>query len=83
MPGHESERVLELACAPGNVHAQPLADTRVDQPRTHDQVGDHDEHAHEVVGAHHLGARVRLEGAKDVILGTVRETVEQQINAQQ
>lgn len=53
---HECQRVLELAGAAHDVHAQPLADARVDQPRAQDQIGGHDGHAHEVVGAHHLGA---------------------------
>lgn len=83
MSAHERERVLELAGAARDVHAQPLADAGVDEPGAEDQVCDHDGHAHEVVGAHHLGARVRLESGEDVILGTVREAVEQQIDAQQ
>lgn len=80
---HECQRVLELAGAAHDVHAQPLADARVDQPGAQDQVRGHDGHAHEIVGAHHLGARVGLEGAEDVVLRAVREAVEQEVDAQQ
>lgn len=80
---HEGQRVLELAGAAGDVHAEPLADARVDQPGAQDEVRGHDGHAHEVVSAHHLGARVGLEGAEDVVLRAVGEAVEQEVNAQQ
>lgn len=83
VPGHEAERGLELARGPGDVHAEVLADARVDEPGAEDEVGGRDGGAHEVVGAHHLRARVGLEGAEDVVLGAVGEAVEQEVDAEE
>ena len=80
---HELEGLAELAGATGDVHAEPLADAGLDEPGAEDQVGGGDGGAHEVVGAHHLGARVGLEGAEDVVLGAVGKAVEQQVDGQQ
>ncbi|KAK5631995.1 hypothetical protein RRF57_007709 [Xylaria bambusicola] len=81
MSRHKSERVLELTSASRDVHAKPLADARMDKPGAQHKVRNHDEHAHKVICAHHLGASIRLERAKDIILCRIRKAVEQQIDA--
>lgn len=83
VPRHEAQRCLELASAARDVHAEPLAHARVHEPGAQDEVGGGDGGAHQVVGAHHLGAGVGLEGAEDVVLGAVGQAVEQQVDAQQ
>lgn len=83
MPPHERQRGLELARVPRNIHAEPLAHGGMHEPRAQEQVSGGDSGAHQVISAHHLGSGVRLEGAEYVILGAVRQTIEQQVHAQQ
>lgn len=82
MTGHKGQRLGQLARRAGHVHAEPLASARVDEIGAQDQVGGGDGGAHEVVGAHHLRARIGLERAKDVVLGAVGQAVEQQVDGE-
>lgn len=83
MSRHESQRLAQLARVAGDVHAQPLADAGVHQIGAEDQVGSSDGSTHEVVRAHHLGPAVRSEGGEDVVLDTVRQAIEEQVDAQE
>lgn len=81
--GQEVQRGGQLAGAAGGVHTEPLAGRGVDEPGAKEQVGAGQGGAEQVVGRHHLRARVGLEGGEDVVLGAVGEAVEQQVDAQQ
>lgn len=83
VPRHEAQRGRELARAPGDVHAEPLADARMHQPGAQAQVPGRDGGAEQVVRAHHLRARVAPERREDVVLRRVRQPVEQQVDPQQ
>lgn len=82
MPAHKAQRGLELATR-HNIHTEPLPSTGTYKPGAQNQVRSRNSGAHQVVGAHHLGPSIRLEGAEDVVLGTIREAIEQQVHAQQ
>ena len=84
VPGQKVQRGRELAGLPrGGLHAEPLADGRVDEPGAQDEVAARDGGREQVVGRHHLGARVGLEGLEDVVLGAVGQAVEQQVDGQE
>lgn len=83
MAAHEGEGLGELAGAARGVHAEPGAEAGADEPGAQDEVGGGDGRGHQVVGAHHLGAGVGLEGAEDVVLGAVGEAVEQEVDAEE
>lgn len=83
MSGHEVKSSAQLTGASHNVHAQPVTKTRGDQPGAQKQVQSRNEGAHHVVCAHHLRAGVRAEGLEDVVLGTVGQSVEEQVHGQQ
>jgi len=51
--------------------------------RRDEQIAHRQQRAHDVLGAHHLRARVGAEGREDVVLRRVGEPVEQQVDAQQ
>ena len=81
--GHEGEGLAELAGAAGGVHAEPVAEAGADEPGAAEEVGGGDGGGHEVVGAHHLRARVRPERAEHVVLRAVGQPVEEQVDAEQ
>lgn len=83
IPPHEVERGAELARTARDVHAEPVAQPRRHEVRAREEVQARDERAHHVVGAHHLRTAIRAERLKDVVLGAIRETVKQQVDAQQ
>lgn len=83
MPRHEPERLAQLARVARDVHAQPFADAGVHQVGAQHQVGGGDGGAHDVVRAHHLGSAVRPEGGEDVVLDTVCQAVEEQVDAEE
>lgn len=84
MPRQEAQRGLELpAATPRHIHAEPLAQPRMHQPRAQQQVPARDHRPQQVVGRHHLRPRVRLEVAKDVVLRRVGQAVKEQVDAEQ
>ena len=84
VPAHEPQGGSELAAvARVEVHAEVLANTSMDEVRGEGEVGECQQRAEEVVGAHHGGALVRRRQLEDVILRGVREPVEQQVDRQE
>jgi hypothetical protein len=80
---HKVQSSLELARVTSDVHAKPLSETCRDQPRADDQVGTRDNSAHDVVGAHHLRARVRSECLEDMVLSAVCQAIKKEVDTQQ
>lgn len=80
---HKVNGGVHLARAAGDVHAEPLADSKGDERRASNEVQGRHGGAHDVVGAHHLRPAKRTEGLKDVILGAVGEAIKQEVDAQQ
>lgn len=82
---HKSQGALQLssAAACDDVHAQPAAQTGLDEIGAEEEVQARDDSAHHVVCAHHLRARVGPKGGKDVVLGRVGQAVKEQVDAEQ
>lgn len=80
---HEVNGGVHLASAAGDVHAEPLANSKGDERRASNEIQGRHSSAHDVVGAHHLRSAKRAESLKDVILGAVGEAIEQEVDAQQ
>lgn len=82
MAAHKVQSGRQFACTAGDVHADPLPDTRGHEMGAGEEIRAGDESAHHVVGAHHLRATVRAKGLEDVVLSGVGEAVEQQVDGE-
>lgn len=80
---HKGQCSAHFARVAGDVHAEPFSKASGHQPGADDEIGARNERAHHVVGAHHLRTTIRPERLKDVILGTIRQPIKQQIDPQQ
>lgn len=65
------------------IDAQPSNNTELSEIRCAKEVRERKGGTEQVLGAHHLRTRKRLEGLKDVILGGIGKAVEQQIHGQE
>ena len=83
IPRHEIQRGTHLPRATSDIHTKPLPHAGGDEIRVEQEVRARDDRAHDVIGDHHLRPRVGAEGREDVVLGAVRQAVEQEVDAEQ
>ena len=80
---HELQSRRKLTSVARHVHAQPVANASSCEPGTHQEIDASDQRAHQVVGTHHLRATIRAKLGKNVILGAVRQAIEQEVYPEQ
>ena len=84
MPAHKSQSGGEFAAVSWvEIHAEILADAGVDEVRGEGEVGEREQCAEEIVGAHHGRTFVIGRKLEDVVLRGVGEAVEEQVHGEQ